>query len=408
MIHVIGIGIDGKGSLTKKAMGIVIGAGLLVGGRRHLEEFPDVKARRLAISGGLEKVSEGISAFLKGGKGHVAVLATGDPSLYGIGDFIIRKFGPERVNIIPNVSTVQEAFARIKENSNGVSIISAHGRSADLSGLAEEIRGCEKAAVFTDPGNTPGKIAKELLKDTSLEFRCFVAEELGAKKERIIQGTLGDIAKVKRFAPLNILILIRKDKPATRPVHVPGIPDNEFFHSSGMITKEEIRVVSLSKLGLSENSIVWDIGAGSGSVGIEAALIARRGKVFAFEKNKGRVKDIRRNIEKFGLSNFEVVEGEAPECIKKAIPAPDAVFVGGGGKGLESVLEYVEKKVNKGASVVVNAVTFESAACAFGFLARKGWTREAVIVNLSRTKEAGGLNMLSAHNPVFIITGKKL
>jgi precorrin-6Y C5,15-methyltransferase (decarboxylating) CbiT subunit len=191
-----------------------------------------------------------------------------------------------------------------------------------------------------------------------------------------------------------------------------------------MITKVDIRVLALSKMRLERDSVVWDIGAGSGSVAVEAALIADVGTVYAIEKDAKRVRDILKNRERFRAWNMEVINGRAPGCLKaRSLPAPDAVFVGGGGKGLSAILDYVAGRIKTGGRVVVNAVTIETAYRAFGFFKVKGFSREMTLVGVSKVRAPGAakargagsargaakgaseLNMLSADNPVFIIVG---
>ncbi|MBI1910470.1 MAG: precorrin-6y C5,15-methyltransferase (decarboxylating) subunit CbiE [Deltaproteobacteria bacterium] len=403
MIHVIGIGIDGKKSLTGRPLEIISKAGLLIGGRRHLEEFSHIKAEKLAIGKSLEDVSEAIKAHAAISKKGVAVLATGDPLLFGIASYIIKKFGKKGVEVIPNVSTVQEAFALIKENCNDLKILSGHGRK-NIEDLSKEIRKHQKVALFTDPENTPSKIARALIDLGSPDYNAFVCEALGTKQEKVIKGSLESIAKKKAFSPLNILILIREEKSLVEGKKF-GIPDSEFAHSANMITKEEIRVVSLSKLDLKNDSVIWDIGACSGSVSIEAARLSSEGFVYAIEKEKKRIKDILRNKKKFNIRNMEVIEGNAPACLK-ALPDPSAVFVGGGGKGIAEILRFVSERLISGGSIVINAVTIETAHSVFEFLKEKGWKRELVLMNLSKAKSLGDLNLLNAHNPVFIISGR--
>ncbi|MCL4873042.1 precorrin-6y C5,15-methyltransferase (decarboxylating) subunit CbiE [bacterium] len=403
MIYVIGIGIQGRDSLLPEALGIIEKAGLLVGGKRHLSEFPGSGAIKVQL-GGLEEAAREMEKYLgRKDRRPVAVLATGDPLIFGIGSFIIRRFGKRRVRVIPNVSAIQEAFSRIKEDMNGVKLLSVHGREADYALLSKEAMSNEKLALFTDMVNTPARICRELIGRGLEGFRAFVCESLGAN-ERMTEGTLESISKRRSFAPLNVLVLIKDPRPAARETGF-GIPDSLFSHAGGMITKEEFRVVSLSKLGLSEGSVVWDIGACSGSVAIEAALLTG-GKVFAIERDRKRISDIRENKGRFGCANLRVIEGEAPGALK-GLPAPDAVFVGGGGKGIRAILSYAANRLKPGGRVVVNAVTIETASAAFEFFGKKGWEKGLIQMSISKARPAGGLNMLAACNPVFIISGKK-
>jgi len=412
MIYVIGIGIDGKESLTGRADEIIGRAGLIAGGRRHLDEFRGSKATLVPIGGAggsLTDIASRIGTHLKKSKTDAVVLATGDPLLFGIADFIIRKFGKNRVEVIPNVSVVQEAFSRIKENWNGLKILSVHGRNEGLIGLCREVAANGKIAVFTDSVTTPALVARALSDDNVEGLRVYVFEDLGTPKERITEGNLKEIAR-KKFSPLNLVILLKKGDAGSGPVAPErfGLPDSLFAHGAGMITKEEIRAIALSKLSLDRNSVVWDVGSGCGSVAVEAARLAPNGRVYAIEKNGKRLIDIRKNKKSFNVPNLDVLEGTAPACLTgKGLLKPDAVFVGGGGKGLKGILDYVSGELKPGGRLVVNAVTIETAHAAFEFFKTSGWERELALVNIARAKDLGDLSLLSSHNPVFIIKGIK-
>lgn len=401
MIHVVGMGVKGRESLGKDALSLIGKAALLAGGKRHLDEFPDAKALKVPVQGGLERIATRIEKLKK--NEDAVVLATGDPLLYGIASFIIKRFGKRRVNIIPNVSTVQEAFARIKEDANGVKVLSAHGRGG-LEALVDEILKNDKTALFTDGVNTPAAIAKALIGKGARGLRAFVVESIGAKDERVIEGGLPDIASVKKFADLNVMILIGSQ--SFQKSYEPGISDNEFAHEGAMITKEELRVISLSKLKVKKGSIVWDIGACTGSVAIEAAL-SGAGIVYAVEKDPKRVKDIVANRKRFGADNVEVIQGRAPESLSIIKERPGSVFVGGGGRDIMRILSHVSKRLLPGGRCVVNAVTMETASVATAFFKSKKWDAELIQVSIAKSRDLSGLTMLSAMNPVFIITGKK-
>src|SRR5574337_1729626 len=206
MIYVIGIGLKGRESLGKRPLKLIEKATLVAGGRRLLDEFPDSKARKFAIGSDLDGLAFEIRREVKR-KGSVVVLATGDPLLYGAASFIIKKFGKSNVEVIPNVSTVQEAFARIKEEMNGVKVLSGHGRNKTPEEVCIEVAPHDRAAVFTDSTNTPSRIARALIDRGMTGYRAFVCESLGTKKEEIISGSLPEIAR-RSFGPLNIMLLI--------------------------------------------------------------------------------------------------------------------------------------------------------------------------------------------------------
>ena len=406
MIYVIGIGSTGVESLTPRALGVIENAGLLVGTLRFVSEFGESKAKRLLISGGLDSVADKIDAFisrarLKKRSATVAVLATGDPLLFGIADFIIKRFGKSGVTVLPNLSIVAEAFALIKESRNNAVMLSGHGRTIDelfgeFSGSGKE----RKVAIFTDKKNSPAVIARELIERGNDTYTAYVIEAIGTGAERVKRSTLGALAKGKEFAPLNILILIPKVKlerkrSGNAEVEVSGsrigIPDKLFASSTGMITKAEVRVVSLSKLDLRPTDVVWDVGAGSGSVAVEAARNVSEGAVYAFEIKRNRAGDIRENIRRFGVRNMKLVEGRAPEVLKnRGVPRPTRVFIGGGGAAIESILSTVLKKILPGGVVVINCVTIETASSAFALLEKKGWSREMVQVGVSKAKPGRG------------------
>jgi precorrin-6Y C5,15-methyltransferase (decarboxylating) CbiT subunit len=191
-----------------------------------------------------------------------------------------------------------------------------------------------------------------------------------------------------------------------------------------MITKEEIRVIAISKLRLKNDSIVWDIGAGCGSISIEAALLAKKGKVFAIEKEKSRIMHIEKNKKRFAALNLKIIHKSAPYCLKK-LPLPDAVFIGGGGKDIYKILEVSSKRIRSGGRIVVNAITIDTLMEATKFFSKRGWKSEIVSVNIAKTKNLTnnesrttpdtnirgqanyGIHIFNAYNPIFIIVGEK-
>jgi precorrin-6Y C5,15-methyltransferase (decarboxylating) len=414
MIYVIGIGLAGMDGLSPATLEIIRSAGLITAGQRHLELVKGHTAKKIALNNGLEKAAVAISGYLKKHpRKNVAVLATGDPLLFGIGGFIIKRFGKKRVEIIQAVSMAQEAFAKIKENSTGMKVFSVHGKTASLEKIAKvagEIIGFEKAAVFTDPVNTPAKVCAALIVAKATGYTAFVCESLGLEDEKITKGTLTAVAKRKAFAPLSTLLLVRSKKTGQarpRACFQPfGIPDALFSRSNGLITKEELRVISLAKLRLGIDSVVWDIGAGSGSVATEAGRLALSGRVIAIEKDPARIKDVEKNIKRFGVRNVDVVKGFAPACLK-GLPAPDAVFIGGGGSGIIAILKAASKQLKKSGRIVVNAVTVETVGRATQYFKENNWDWETILISLAKSRSVGDLSMLKANNPVFIITGIK-
>ncbi len=189
----------------------------------------------------------------------------------------------------------------------------------------------------------------------------------------------------------------------------PGIPEDEFHYRQprrGLITKTEVRVLSLAKLRIREESVVWDIGAGSGSVAIEAALIARKGSVWAIEKNAEDMENVTQNIEKFGVGNVTAMNARAPERLNE-FPDPDAVFIGGSGGEMREILEIVWKRLRPGGRVVVNAITLDNSYEAVSSMKELGFEVAATLVQISRSKPLLGMMSFEALNPIYIITGRR-
>jgi precorrin-6Y C5,15-methyltransferase (decarboxylating) CbiT subunit len=237
-----------------------------------------------------------------------------------------------------------------------------------------------------------------------------VFEDLGGRKERITKGGLRGISG-KGFSRLNTLILLREGSKKGI-VKGFGLRDSLFSHSKGMITKSEVRAISLSRLCIRPDSIVWDIGSGSGSVAVEASMLARHGKVFAFEKKASQIRHITRNKESFSARNLFIVKGTAPECImENSVESPDAIFIGGGGSGIKDILRYSFKRLKKGGAVVINAISIETHCLALKSLKENGFKGiEMIQANISRLgpiASAKGLNILRSNNPIFIISGRK-
>lgn len=199
-------------------------------------------------------------------------------------------------------------------------------------------------------------------------------------------------------------------KTSTFKGWTPGIPDSEFFQrypQKGLITKMEVRVISLARLKLDEDKVLWDIGAGSGSLSIEAALLARQGKVFAIEKNPDDIQNIKKNIERFGVRNIEIIPTYAPEGLE-ALPDPGAIFIGGSGGRLKPILDYVCPRLNPSGSLVMNAASVENLSVAMDVFKRLGLDTEITMVNIARGKTTGGVTRFESLNPVFILNARRL
>ncbi|HKJ97826.1 MAG TPA: precorrin-6y C5,15-methyltransferase (decarboxylating) subunit CbiE [Desulfotignum sp.] len=405
-VYVIGIG-QGKEDLTTRQLDIIANADILVGGQRLLNLFFGHKAERLVIDRHIDRVIRRIKDEMV--TRQVVVLASGDPLFYGIGTTLLTHIDKNHIQILSNVSCVAAAFAAIKEPWHDARIISLHGKSMDgfsFSGLAWENR----VAFLTSPKKDPGFIARNLLRENVSGFGFCVLENIGYTRDRKITW-FHSYAEVmsRNFSHPNMVILLRnKDLPAnvSHETYL-GMEDNLFQHAGGLITKSEIRSISLSRLKLvKKDHILWDIGSGSGSVSIEAALAIPKGSVFAIEKNRHRTEDIFHNIKKFRCPNIQVVPQAFPDGAH-TLPPPDRVFVGGGGRHLDIVLEAACDHLMETGIIVINTVLIQNMERAFTFLENKQFSPAMVQVQVSRSQAMPFGNRLESLNPVWIISGTK-
>jgi len=390
-IKMIGIGDEGTVSLLPMYEKWIDESEVLIGGKRQLSFFPEYRGEKIVIESGLSSLVERLQSETR----NVVILASGDPLFYGLGSYLSSKID---LHIYPYLSSVQLAFARMKERWQDAYFTSVHGRS--MKGLAQRIDGKEKIAILTDTENSPNKIAQYLLSFGMTEFQAFVGENMGSEQERCRWFSLEEMSDT-RFSPLNVVIL---KKTGENPRWSIGIDDEEFFQrkpDKGLITKKEIRTLSISALRLKEDSIVWDIGTCTGSVAIEAAKIAREGQVFAIEKNEGDLENCKQNLAKFRV-DATILHGKAPDGLD-TFPDPDAVFIGGTAGGMGDILDICCNRLKDGGRIVLNAVTIENLSEAMTAFKERGYQTIITLAQISRSKPILNLTRFDALNPIYII-----
>lgn len=400
-ILVVGIGDDGPAGLSSGILARVAQAQLLVGGRRHLELFPDVNAERLAIAGSLDDVFGRIERLSS--TQRVVVLASGDPCFFGIGPLLAERLGRERVEIVPNVSSVALAFARLGVSWQDARVVSAHGRP--LAPAIQAAHGAEKLAVLTDDTNTPAVVAAALLAAGAHDGPAWVFEHLNGPAESESATTLADL-KGQTFAALNVLVVpsLTWNRPAEQATALFGLPESLYVHSGSMITKPEVRAVTLSKLQLPPGGVLWDVGAASGSLAIEAVGLVPRLMAHAIERSELQLRHLWRNVGTRTSGNrVRVVVGDAPDVFPD-LPDPDAVFVGGSGGRLTEILAAASERVRRNGRIVCNLVTIENLAEALRWSEQRGCPAEVVQVSIARGTDIIGMTRLQAENPVTVVT----
>lgn len=412
-VQVVGLGMSLK-DLSPRVLKIIREAEVLVGGRRLLDYFPDHSGVKIPLGKDLENTLRQIPPLTKNKR--VVVLASGDPNFYGVGPLVVKLLGADMVTIHPNITAVQAVCGRLKISWQDARVISLHGRSWEV--LAGTLKLADKLIIYTDPEHTPGDLARFLRERGQSGARLCVLEDLGQETERLTWLSPEE-AQARNFSPLNMVVVLPEGSeamdqpraaagkrphppyPGSAPLHL-GLPEAAWSHQAGLITKVEVRAVVLAKLELHPNQVLWDVGAGCGSVGLEASLLIPGGKIFAVEQDAERAAQISANRDNFGVQNLEVVCGHAPECLA-ALPSPQRAFIGGGGQDLRAILREVLKRLGEGGRIVVTATLMETLETARTVLAQGGWEAEVTQIQVSRSHPLGTGNYLQALNPVWII-----
>ncbi|WP_432380680.1 precorrin-6y C5,15-methyltransferase (decarboxylating) subunit CbiE [Duganella sp. P38] len=420
--RVIGVLDDGIASLSGTALALLRNADVIIGGARTLalleREFKEGAVRH-DLTGKLKEVPEWVRAARTDNLSCV-VLATGDPLCHGIAPYLAQHLCVDALDILPNLSTLQLACARIGLAWQDARIVSVHAKDAGewqrgatpahgMYALAQAARQHARLLILTSPDNSPDRIARLLLAEgLGDEFLMAVAENLLQPEERVLAELTPQHAAGMKFAALNVVLLWRVT-PATRPVRF-GLADAEFAQrqpEKGLITKQEVRAVSLARMQLRADSVVWDIGAGSGSVGLEAARLCPQGHVYATEKNEADYTIAGQNHAAFGVSNYSLFLGKAPEGLD-AWPDPDAVFIGGSGGELAGLIDGIIQRLRPNGTLVMNFVTLENLATATATLqAMEGVSWDVLQLQAARSKPILHMHRMAAENPVWIVCARR-
>lgn len=419
--RIIGVLDNGTEGLAPRALAHIEQADVVIGGTRTLELFAArfaPHAERLDLTGKLNQVPEWIREAQAADR-RTVVLATGDPLCHGIAGFLQARLCIEACEVLPNVSTVQLACARLGLPWQEIKILSVHSRdvgewregAGPEHGLYEIRRAVDRhdrLALFTSPDNTPDRIARMLVSERlDDQFHLAVAERLLQPDENIVTGCTVAEAANRRFADPNVLLLWRS-QPRPRAVSF-GLADNTYKQREplkGLITKREARAVSLARLQLRPDSIVWDIGAGSGAVGLEAAQLCPDGHVYAIEKNAEDAAIADDNRRRLGAYNYTLVHGKAPQGLD-TWPDPEAVFIGGSGGELAELIRLCLQRLKPDGWLVMNFVTFENLATAVETLKAAGTTWDVTQLQASRSQPILHMQRLAAENPVWIVSARR-
>jgi precorrin-6Y C5,15-methyltransferase (decarboxylating) len=364
-------------------------AALVAGGARQLAALAPPGVPTVALGAGIDAALAQVAAA----GGPAVVLASGDPGFFGIVRALRRGVAAARLSVHPAPSSVAVAFARLGLPWDDALLVSAHARDPRPA-LHTALRH-PKVAILTDPEATPAWFAQRLDGRT-----LTVAERLGEPDERIVTGTAAEIAAMA-FAEPNVLISLGPGTPAELVGSAWALPDDDFDHRAGMITKREVRAVALAHLGPRTGQLVWDVGCGSGSVAVECARLGAA--AIAIDHDPDALARTRANAEAFGVP-LQTVEGRAPDALAE-LPDPDAAFVGGGGADLEAIVDLCAARAVR--TVVVTLALVERAGPVLARLRAAGLEAEATLIQASRLAPLAGGHRLAAINPVVVAVGRR-
>ncbi|WP_244217589.1 precorrin-6y C5,15-methyltransferase (decarboxylating) subunit CbiE [Streptomyces carpinensis] len=401
------IAVVGTGTGTAYDTEVLRGAELVVGGRRHLDAAALPRAAERVVLGPLAPALDIVEEYL-GKERRVVVLASGDPGFFGVVRALAERFGPGRLDVRPGVSSVATAFARIGLPWDDAVVVSAHGR--ELRTAVNVCRARPKVAVLTGPGAGPAELAAALA-GTCDDRMLVVASALGDPRHEHVERVTPAEAAARDWGSAVSVVLCLDEKRALGAVRTLAGPapqpagwaldEGAFTHRDSMITKFEVRALALARLGPGLGDLVWDVGAGSGSVAVECARLGAA--VVAVEKTADGVERIRANAAAHQV-DVAVVHGSAPGALLGLGDDPDAVFVGGGGRDLPAVVTACARRARR--AVVVAMAALDRVPAAREALTAAGFTCDGVLLQSSRLAPLpGDVTRLAATNPVFLLWG---
>lgn len=400
-VSIVGVGMGGPDTLTRQARAAMESARCVIGARRLLEAMPPSAQEQTRVEAVLPE--DIIKALCACGCEHAAVLMSGDVGFHsgakrlrtGLARFEDGRF---EVESIAGVSSVQYFCALTGESWDDAHLVSLHGCGGSAAGTVQE---SAKTFFLTGGENSVRNICIELCKN-GLDAVCvIVGEELSYPGERVTYGTAQELSQ-REFAPLAVMLV--KNPCANDAVITHGLPDDAFLRGDAPMTKREVRTAAISAMNLRRGFTVWDVGAGTGSVSIELARLLPDGAVYAVERDIPALELLRQNKQRFCTGSLHIVEGGAPEALE-ALPAPDAVFIGGTSGEMAAVLSCILRK-NPRARIVATAIMLETVhAVLEGFALHALEDVDVVQLTVARARVLGGGHMMTGQNPVYILSG---
>ena len=395
-VTLIGMGSGQPENLTLQGLAALRQADLILGARRLLAVLPAGCTENRAAAYRPDEVAELLQAS---GAENAVLVYSGDTGFYSGASSMMEKLEAlgVRARVLPGLSSIQLLAAALGRPWQGWNLVSAHGRTCDP--VAECMQG-RPTFFLTGGSEDPATLCAQLAAEGFGDVQGVVGQCLGTPEEKLFRGSVKELA-AGRFNSLSGLLV---EAVEVLPRRAPGLPDEAFERGDVPMTKQEVRAAVLAKLAVRPEDILWDVGAGTGSVSVELALAAPRGRVYAVECRPEGCALIKANREKFRTRNLVLVEGLAPDALSD-LPAPDAVFIGGSKGSLAAIVDAALDK-NPDARICVSAIALESLSAAVAALTAKGRTVQVSQIAVSRAKAVGGLHLMMAQNPIYLITGE--
>lgn len=395
-VTLIGMGSGQPENLTLQGLAALRQADLILGARRLLAVLPAGCTENRAAAYRPDEVAELLQTS---GAENAVLVYSGDTGFYSGASSMMEKLEAlgVRARVLPGLSSIQLLAAALGRPWQGWNLVSAHGRTCDP--VAECMQG-RPTFFLTGGSEDPATLCAQLAAEGFGDVQGVVGQCLGTPEEKLFRGSVKELA-AGRFNSLSVLLV---EAAEVLPRRAPGLPDEAFERGDIPMTKQEVRAAVLAKLAVRPEDILWDVGAGTGSVSVELALAAPRGRVYAVECRPEGCALIKANREKFRTRNLVLVEGLAPAALSD-LPAPDAVFIGGSKGSLAAIVDAALDK-NPDARICVSAIALETLSAAVAALTAKGRTVQVSQIAVSRARAVGGLHLMMAQNPIYLITGE--
>lgn len=392
-VYIVGTGADGKITLTKEAEKAIENAGLLIGAERMLKPFSR-SGKELYVTYRPQDIADKLDSCKYDA---AAVLMSGDCGFFSGARKLLPLISYHDVRIISGISSVSYFCSRLGLSYEDMKFVTLHGKK---SNIAVNVMLNERCFFLLGGEVTAAEVCRKLCFFGLSDVNVYIGTDLGYESETVMTGKAGGFLDAETGG---LSVMITENSSALRCIPS-GIDDERFIRRSVPMTKSEVRCIAVSKLGICRDSVVWDIGCGTGSVSVEAAYRCPDGRVFSFDKNPEAVELTEENARIHGCDNIIVKEGNCPGALADA-DAPDKVFIGGSSGDMSGIFEAVFAK-NPSADIVVTAVSLETLQDSVSCFERYGTAPEILQIAAARTKKLGTHTMLQAQNPVFIICGR--